>query len=136
MASDLYKEEWNEIKTNIKAMYKWGRWECGEFQFAGADLSQSQDRRESKDDEELYVDTVEDLDIDQAKLGTRVAVSLADRQATRQSLGVLSWLATQSLMLPAARVGRLLPSMMAASTRWRRISRTSSGSSAGWQSSR
>ena len=73
MAGDPNDKRWASILEKIKAVYEWGSWKKGEYVYAGVRVRQQADRKISLD-QDHYVDGIEDLQIDPARLADPKAV--------------------------------------------------------------
>ena len=104
--------EWQEVKRQIDAAYKWGTAKKDEYRHAGTDLKVTRDtdgHQVITVNQQYYIDMLEDVQIapdrirdDKAKLTT------SELASCRTALGALQWLAVQTQPLLSARCNLLL----------------------------
>ena len=100
-----------KVRALIAKLYRWGVWKRCNFRFAGIDVRQDGEKGQVTLDQEFYLETIGDLDIESHLLRGDTEMSERDKSEVRRLLGALAWLATQTAPLISARVGLLLSSM-------------------------
>ena len=107
--------KWNAIKQSIDNAYKWGMAKKKNYRHAGTDISTTTDEHgyhQITVDQQYYIDTVMDVDIDPDRLRMATSLSKADVDACRTTLGALQWLAIQPQPQLCARCNLLLSELV------------------------
>ena len=97
-----YSTEWQEIKRQIDAAYKWGTSKVDEHRHAGTDLKVSRDADGNQVIivNQQYIDMIEDVQISSDRIRDETAkLSTTELASYRTALGALQWLVVQTQSL-------------------------------------
>ena len=108
--------EWQKICQKIDASYKWGTMKRDSYCHAGSDLNTNETKNGFKIDQDAYVESLPDVNIDPVRLRGTGPMTPAEVAACRTSLGGLQWLAIQSQPQLCSRCNILLTEIVTAGT--------------------
>ena len=108
---DRNSSEWIDICTAIDKAYRWGTAKKGSYRHAGTDVktvSSKNGKFHVTVDQESYVESIPDLNIDPSRLQSSGTLTASEVAACRTTLGGLQWLAIQTQPLLCSRCNLLL----------------------------
>ncbi|CAE7328962.1 nosip [Symbiodinium sp. CCMP2592] len=116
---DKRSPEWMAIREAVDKAYKWGTAKTGKYRHAGTDITSTTDeqgRLKIVVDQSYYIDGIQDLEVDAARLRQDGPLQPHEVAACRTALGALQWVAVQSQPQLCSRCNLLLTEVVSAGT--------------------
>ena len=88
-------KEFLEAEAKLQSAFRWGKWDIGDFTFAGTHIVQHDDKSISVDQKEYTDKWIEEVKIDPSR-STKAELNPSEVSSLRGVLGTISWRSTQT----------------------------------------